>query len=145
MIKSKWLGIPVILATGFVAVWVTNAPAQEPTAAMICRGELHTYRTEGGKVITTPFKWAKQPVDKENPGGGECAFMDRMPEPSEIKEGRDNALHGNLGPFDSLPVGTFGKFCVIKSTMTVRSVIRDTGHQTAPFVLPPFNSGNCPS
>ena len=145
MIKSKWLGIPVILATGFVAVWVTNTPAQEPTAAMICRGELHTYRTEGGKVITTPFKWAKEVAGKENPGAGECAWFDRAPVPSEIKEGRDNALRGNVGPYDNLPAGTFGKFCVTRATMTVRSVVRSTGHQTAPFHLPPFTADGCPN
>src|SRR4051794_5746814 len=79
MLKLSWLGIPVLLATGFVGVWVTQTTAQEPTVALICRGELRTLRSDGGKVITTPFKWAKQPVAKENPGGGECAWMDRMP------------------------------------------------------------------
>jgi hypothetical protein len=145
MIKSKWLGIPVLLATGFVAVWTTNTPAQEPAVAMICRGELRTFRTDAGKTITTPFKWAKEVAGKENPGAGECAWFDRAPLPTEQKTGRDNALHGNPGPFSDLPVGTFAKLCVDRSTMTIRSVVRSTGHQTAPFQLPPFNTEGCPT
>jgi hypothetical protein len=141
----KWLALPAVLMAGVAAVWVTNAPAQEPTVALMCRGELRTYRTDGGKVITTPFKWAKEVAGKENPGGGECAWFDRAPAPTEIKEGRDNALHGNLGPFSDLPAGTFGKLCVVRATMTVRSIVRSTGHQTAPFQLPPFTSDGCPS
>src|SRR5262245_21929281 len=138
MMKSKWLVIPGILATAFVATCVTNAPAQEPSVALICRGPLNTYRTDGGKAINTPFKWAKQAASKENPGFGECAWFDRTPEPSEVKTGRDNAIHGALGPFDTLPVGTFGKICVTRATMTVRGVVRGDG-ANAPFVLPPFS------
>src|SRR5262249_33690807 len=100
---------------------------------------------DGGKTIRTPFKWAKEAAGKTNPGAGECAWIDRLPEPTEVKTGRDNAIHGNLGPFDNLPVGTFGKICVTKENndIVVRGVVRGSG-QNAPFVLPPFNNDGCP-
>ena len=140
----KWFAIPAVLMAGFVAVPVTNAPAQEPSVALICRGELRTNRTDGGKVVKTPFKWAKEAASKENPGTGECAWIDRTPLPSEIKTGPDNVINGNLGPFDNLPVGTFGKICVTRATLTVRGFVRGTG-QTAPFILPPWSNDGCPA
>jgi hypothetical protein len=54
---------------------------------------------------------------------------------------------GNLGPFDSLPPQTYGKMCVSPAgdtkDLTVRQVVRQLGHQTAPFNLPPFNAEGC--
>jgi hypothetical protein len=61
---------------------------------------------------------------------------------------------GNLGPFDSIPVGTIGKVCVSKASgpspaqsgdLLVREVIRQLGHETAPFHRPPFSSDGCPA
>jgi hypothetical protein len=142
----KWLAISGASALCFVTVWVADAPAQQQTVALICRGPLLTFRTDGGKTITTPFKWAKDAASKEQPGAGECAWTDRTPQPTEVKEGKDNVVRGNLGPFDNLPVGTFGKFCVNRATndMMVRSFVRGSG-QNAPFVLPPFNNDGCPA
>ena len=140
----KWLAIPAVLVAGFAAVSVTNAPAQEPSVALICRGELRTNRTDGGKVVKTPFKWAKEAASKENPGTGECAWIDRTPLPTEIKTGPDNVINGNLGPFDNLPVGTFAKLCVTRATLAIRGVVRGTG-PTQPFVLPPWSNDGCPA
>ena len=58
------------------------------------------------------------------------------------------AILGNLGPFDSTPVGTIGKVCVSKASnnneLVVRQVIRQLGHETAPFHRPPFTAEGCP-
>src|SRR5712691_7724777 len=104
MIKSRWFAIAGASVLCFATVWVANAqaPTQEPSFALYCRGPLSTFRTEGGKVIRTPFKWAKEAATKENPGPGECAWADRPPQGTE-KPGDSSAIVGNLGPFDSIP------------------------------------------
>src|SRR5262245_45174428 len=145
MLKSKWLAISgVALCLGTISV--TNVPAQETSVALFCRGPLNTFRSDGGRTIKTPFKWAKEAAGQENPGAGECAWVDRTPQSSEVKQGRDNAIVGNLGPFDNLPVGTFGKICITKANndLVVRGVVRGSG-ANAPFVLPPFANDECPS
>ena len=114
MIKSKWLAVSGMSALCLGTVWVSSVPAQEPTVALFCRGPLNTFRSDGGKTIKTQFKWAKESASKENPGASECAWFDRTPQPAEVKQAPDNALNGNLGPFESLPPGTFGTFCVTK-------------------------------
>ena len=116
MFKSKWFAMAGASVLCFATVWVTNAqaPAQEPSFAVYCRGPLRTFRTEGGKVIRTPFKWAKEAASKANPGAGECAWADDPPQGVETKPGESGAILGNLGPFDSTPVGTIGKVCVSK-------------------------------
>ena len=150
MFKSRWFAIAGASVVWFAADWVTNAqaPAQEPSFALYCRGPLNTFRTEGGKVIRTPFKWAKETAIKENPGAGECAWAERPPQATD-KPGEGGAIMGNLGPFDSVPVGTIGKICVTKASssndLIVRQVIRQLGHQTAPFHIPPFSAEGCPS
>jgi len=150
MIKSRWFAMAGASVLCFATVWVTNAqtPAQGPSVAVYCRGPLNTFRTEGGKVIRTPFKWAKEAATKENPGAGECAWADGPPPGIESKAGDSSAIVGNLGPFDSIPVGTIGKICVSKASqsndLVVREVIRQLGHETAPFHRPPFSSAGCP-
>src|SRR5437763_1479706 len=100
MIKYRWLAIPALSALGFVLVWAANVEAQAPSqVALYCRGPLSTFRADGGKTIRTPFKWAKEAAGKENPGPGECAYVDRKAEASE-----NAVMMGNLGPFDNLPV-----------------------------------------
>lgn len=142
MIKSRWLAIPGMSLLSFVTVWatITQAPAQEPSSTLFCRGPLSTFRTEGGKVIRTPFKWAKEAAIKANPGPGECAWADSPPQAAD-----NSVIMGNLGPFDSLPVGTYGKICVSKSNndLVVRAVVRGTA-QNAPFQNPPFSAAGCP-
>ena len=157
MFKSMWLAIPAASVLCCVTVWAANAqapaPAQGPSFAVYCRGPLNTFRTEGGKVIRTPFKWAKEVATKANPGAGECAWADGPPQGIESKPGDASAIMGNLGPFDSIPVGTIGKICVTKasnpsaeqnSDLAVREVIRQLGHETAPFHRPPFSGAGCP-
>ena len=150
MIKSKWFTIAgASVLCFFATVWDTNAqaPAQDPSFAVYCRGPLRTFRTEGGKVITTPFKWAKEAATKANPGAGECAWADGPPQGIESKPGDTSAIVGNLGPFDSIPVGTIGKVCVTKANnndLVVREVIRQLGHETQPFHRPPFSGDGCP-
>lgn len=147
MFKFGWFAIAGASVLCFAPVLVTTAqaPAQEPSFAVYCRGQLSTYRTEGGKVIRTPFKWAKEVAAKDNPGAGECAWADRPIE----KPGDSGALVGNMGPFDNLPVGTIGKFCVTKASqgndLVIRQVLRQLGHETAPFHRPPFSAEGCPS
>jgi hypothetical protein len=67
MIKSAWLAIAGASVLCLAPVWLTNAqtPAQEPSYPLYCRGPLNTLRTEGGKMIRTPFKWAKDAALKE--------------------------------------------------------------------------------
>jgi hypothetical protein len=152
MIEFGWLAIPGALVLWLGTIGVTNAqtPAQGPSFAVYCRGPLSTFRTEGGKVIRTPFKWAKVAATKENPGAGECAWADDPPPGMESKPGDGGAIVGNLGPFDSIPVGTIGKVCVVKASnpgqndFIVREVIRQLGHETAPFHRPPFSAAGCP-
>src|SRR5438552_3087483 len=117
MIKSRSLIIPGALMLCCGTVWETSAqaPTQGPSFAVYCRGPLRTFRTEGGKVIRTPFKWAKEAATKENPGAGECAWADGPPQGIETTPGESGAILGNLGPFDSIPVGTIGKICVTKA------------------------------
>ena len=150
MFKSRWFAMAGASVLCFATVWVTNAqaPAQEPSFAVYCRGPLRTFRTEGGKVIRTPFKWAKEAATKENPGAGECAWADGPPQGIETTPGESGAILGNLGPFDSIPVGTIGKVCVSKAStnneVVVRQVVRQLGHETAPFHRPPFTAEGCP-
>jgi hypothetical protein len=149
MFKSRWFAMAGTSVLCFAAVLVTNeqAPAQEPSFAVYCRGPLRTFRTEAGKVIRTPFKWAKEAASKANPGAGECAWADDPPQGIETKPGESGAILGNLGPFDSTPVGTIGKVCVSKASnnneLVVRQVIRQLGHETAPFHRPPFTAEGC--
>ena len=144
MMKSKWLAVSGMSALCLGTVWVSSVPAQEPSAAIYCRGPLNTYRSDGGKTIKTQFKWAKEAAGKENPGAGECAWVDRTPQSAEVRQAPDNAISGNLGPFDNLPVGTFAKICVTKANnaLVVRGVVRGTVN--APFVMPPFTNDGCP-
>jgi len=150
MFKSRWFAMAGASVLCFAAVWAANAqaPAQEPSFAVYCRGPLRTFRTEGGKVIRTPFKWAKEAATKENPGAGECAWADGPPQGIETTPGESGAILGNLGPFDSIPVGTIGKVCVSKAStnneVVVRQVVRQLGHETAPFHRPPFTAEGCP-
>src|SRR5438552_266999 len=118
MIKSRWLAIPGALVLGFGMAWITGAqaPAQEPSYPLYCRGPLNTLRTDGGKVIRTPFKWAKEAAMKERPGAGQCAWAETTPPGIESKPGDNADLVGNLGPFDTLPVGTVAKVCVTKAS-----------------------------
>ena len=62
MFKSRWFAIAGASVVCFGTVWVANAqgPAQGPSYAVYCRGPLSTFRAEGGRVIRTPFKWAKE-------------------------------------------------------------------------------------
>jgi len=131
-------------------VWLTNAqtPAQEPSYPIYCRGPLNTFRTDGGKVIRTPFKWAKDAALKDRPGASQCAWADSTPPGFESKPGDSAVIVGNLGPFDTLPVGTIAKFCVSKTNgkadeLVVRQILRQLGHQTAPFHIPPFSAEGC--
>ena len=147
MIRFRWLAIVGASALSLAGGWVAaaQAPAQGPTFAIYCRGPLATFRTDGGKSIRTPFKWAKDAATKEQPGAGECAFPDRPPQGPE-KAGDTSAIVGNLGPFDNLPVGTIGKVCVARAgqnELMVREILRQLGHQTAPFHIPPFSAGGC--
>src|SRR5271167_3201768 len=116
MIKSRWFALAGALILCCASVWTTSAqtPAQEPSYPLYCRGPLSTLRTDGGKTIRTPFKWAKDSAIKERPGAGTCAWADSPPPGFEGKPGDSAALVGNLGPFDTMPVGTIGKFCVSK-------------------------------
>jgi hypothetical protein len=154
MIKFRWFAIAGASVLCIAPVWVTNAqaPAQQPSFALYCRGPLNTFRAEGGKVIRTPFKWAKEAATKERPGPGECAWADRPPQDPE-KPGEGGAIVGNLGPFDSVPDETVAKICVTRvsnpssgqnNNLVVREVIRQLGHQTSPFHRPPFSAEGCP-
>jgi hypothetical protein len=130
------------------AGWAASAqaPAQGPAFAIYCRGPLVTTRTDGGKTIKTPFKWAKEAATKANPGAGECARPESAPQAPD-KAGDAGTIVGNLGPFDNLPVATVGKLCVSRSgsDFQVREILRQLGHQTAPYHIPPFSDGGCTS
>jgi hypothetical protein len=150
MIMSRWFAVAGASVLSFATVWVSNAqaPAQEHSYPLYCRGQLNTLRTDGGKTIKTPFKWAKEAAMKERPGAGQCAWADSAPPGFESKPGDDATLVGNLGPFDTLPVNTIGKFCVTKASgggndLVVRQVVRHLGHQTAPYHIPPFSADGC--
>src|SRR5262249_49082730 len=98
MITLRWLAIAgaSVLCAGMVEVSnVQAAAAPGPSGAVYCRGPLSTARTEGGKVIRTTFKWAKDAATKENPGPGECAWADHAPQGAE-KAGDTAVLVGNL-------------------------------------------------
>lgn len=155
MITLRWLAIAgaLVLCAGMVEITNVQAAASGPSAALYCRGPLSTARTEGGKVIRTTFKWAKEAATKENPGPGECAWADHAPQGTE-KAGDTGSILGNLGPFDNLPPATFGKLCVSMADspspgqnddLVVRQIVRQLGHQTAPFHLPPFSGEGCTS
>jgi len=149
MITLRWLAIAgaSMLCAGMVEVTNAQAAAAGPSAALYCRGPLSTFRTDGGKVIRTTFKWAKEAATKENPGPGECAWADRAPQGAE-KPGDTAAMVGNLGPFDNLPPATYGKICASPAgenkDLAIRQVVRQLGHQTAPFHIPPFSAEGCP-
>ena len=156
MIKSGWFAIAGASVLCLAADRVTNAqtPTQEPSFPLYCRGPLSTLRSDGGKAIRTPFKWAKEAAIKEQPGAGECAWADGPPPGIESKPGDGGTLVGNLGPFDTLPEGTIGKVCVAKANnaksgqnndLIVRQVLRQLGHPTAPFHVPPFSAEGCAS
>jgi hypothetical protein len=147
MVKLRWFAAAGVAVLSVAPAWVTYAQAQEPPHAIYCRGPLKTFRTDGGKMVKTPFKWAKEAAMKENPGAGECAWADRAPQGNE-KAGDTSTIVGNLGPFDNIPVGTIGKVCVTKASgdsndLMVKQIIRQLGHETAPFHRPPFNAEGC--
>src|SRR5262249_15583218 len=117
-------------------------------------GPLNTFRTDGGRVIKTPFKWAKDAASKATPGPGECAWADRAPQTAEIKTGDANAITGAMGPFDNIPIGTYGKICVSWSgdgaangNLVVRQIVRGVNPKIAPFHEPPFanDASGCPN
>jgi hypothetical protein len=149
MVKSGWFAVAGASVLVCVGVWTTGAEtqAQEPTYPLYCRGPLSTQRTDGGKTIRTQFKWAKESAIKERPGAGQCAWADSPPPGFEGKPGDSAALVGNLGPFDTLPVQTVGKFCVTKASnsgdLLVRQVLRQLGHPTSPLHIPPFTADGC--
>jgi hypothetical protein len=152
MMKSSWLAIPGAIVLCFGAIWVTNTQAPAQGAAkgfpLYCRGPLNTLRTDGGKVIRTSFKWAKEAALKERPGAGQCAWAESTPPGAESKPGDEGAIVGNLGPFDTLPVGTVAKLCVTPAAagshdLIVREILRQLGHQTSPFHIPPFSADGC--
>ena len=70
MVKLRWFAVAGVGVLSGAPVWVSYAQAQEPPKAIYCRGPLSTFRTDGGKVVKTPFKWAKEAAMKENPGAG---------------------------------------------------------------------------
>jgi hypothetical protein len=150
MLKSRWLVMPVASLLCCGSIWVADAqaPAQGPSAPLYCRGPLSTFRSDGGRTIRTPFKWAKVAASEANPDAGECAWADRPPQADEGKPGDENAIMGALGPFDAMPVGTYGKICVSLSNkvLVARSVIRGEDSQIAPFHKPPFSksTAGCP-
>jgi len=150
MVKLRLFAVAGMSVLGLAPALVTNAQtpaAQGPAYAIYCRGPLSTFRTDGGKVVKTPFKWAKEAAMKDNPGAGECAWADRAPQGDE-KPGENGTILGNLGPFDNTPIGTIGKICVTKASggdLVVRQVVRQLGHETAPFHRPPFNTDGCSS
>ena len=147
MLASRFAIVGALLC--FAAAWAPNAQAEEASFALYCRGPLKTLRSDGGKVIKTPFKWAKEVAVKERPGAGQCAWAAAAPPGIESKPGDGGTLVGNLGPFDTLPVGTIGKFCVSKannaesSDLIARQIVRQLGHQTSPFHIPPFTAEGC--
>ena len=143
MIKSRWLAIAGASVVCCTVSWMANA--QGPTFAIYCRGPLVTFRADGGKSITTPFKWAKEAATKANPGAGECARPEAPPQMPD-KAGDAGTLIGNLGPFDNLPVETVGKICVTRNgnQFAVKQILRQLGHQTAPYHIPPLENGGCP-
>ena len=150
MLKSRWLAVVGASVVCLGGIWLTNtqAPAQESTYPLYCRGPLNTLRTDGGKTIKTPFKWAKEAALKERPGAGQCAWADSTPLGFDSKPGDSAAILGNLGPFDTLPVNTIAKFCVTKASgdgndLVVRQVLRHLGHQTSPYHIPPFSADGC--
>src|SRR5436309_2809400 len=114
MFKSRWLAVTGASVVCLGGIWLSNAqaPAQEATYPLYCRGPLNTLRTDGGKTIKTPFRWAKESALKERPGAGQCAWAASPPPGFESKPGDSAAIVGNLGPFDTFPVNTIGKFCV---------------------------------
>jgi hypothetical protein len=152
MVKLRWFAVAGASVLSLAPALVTNAQtpaAQGASSAIYCRGPLSTFRTDGGKVVKTPFKWAKEAAMKENPGAGECAWADRAPQGNE-KPGDASTIIGNLGPFDNIPVGTIGKICVTKASgdskdVIVKQIVRQLGHETAPFHRPPFSADGCPS
>ena len=147
MVKLRWFAVAGVAVLSAAPAWVAYAQAPEPPHAIYCRGPLSTFRTDGGKVVKTPFKWAKEAAMKENPGAGECAWADRAPQGNE-KPGDASTIIGNMGPFDNIPVGTIGKICVTKASgdskdLMVKQIVRQLGHQTAPFHVPPFTADGC--
>jgi hypothetical protein len=146
-VTNVWVTNVWVTNVWVTSAWVPYAKAQEPPRAIYCRGPLSTFRTDGGKVVKTPFKWAKEAAMKENPGAGECAWADRAPQGNE-KPGETSTIVGNMGPFDNIPVGTIGKICVTKASgdskdLVVKQIVRQLGHQTAPFHIPPFTADGC--
>ena len=145
MIKSGWFAIAGVSVLCCSVSWMANA--QGPTFAIYCRGPLVTFRADGGKTIKTPFKWAKEAATKANPGAGECARPESTPQAPD-KAGDSGTIVGNLGPFDNLPVQTVAKLCVSKAgqnELMVREILRQLGHQTAPYHIPPLSAGGCSS
>jgi hypothetical protein len=143
----KWFAVAGASVLCCAVSWMANAQApQEPTFAIYCRGPLVTFRTDGGKTIRTPFKWAKEGAIKEVLPAGECARPESPPQGQE-KAGDPGTLVGNLGPFDNLPVQTVGKLCVTHAAqnneLMVKGVLRQLGHQTAPYHIPPLQEGGC--
>jgi hypothetical protein len=103
-----------------------------PSYPLFCQGPLHTSDQR------THFQWSKKGAGTEAPAPGQCAWADRGPRGSEIKDGFGNTLDGELdvcnGDFANLSAGKYIELGV-HNNQTELSIYSVYG-----YVKPPFSS-----
>jgi hypothetical protein len=76
---------------------------------LYCQGPLSTVSLPAPNSTTswTAFKWSSKGASIESEGPGECAWKDRGPRGSEIKDGYGNVICDSSGIVKSLPAGHY--------------------------------------
>lgn len=103
ILVCAWIGF-------FSAYPCRYAFAQTPHSfPLYCQGPLRTVFLPAPNSNTswTPFKWSSKGASVESAGPGECAWNDRGPRGSEIRDGYGNVICDSLGVVKSLPAGHY--------------------------------------
>jgi hypothetical protein len=80
-----------------------------PSFPLYCQGPLRTVSlpVPNSGTTWTAFKWSNKGASVESAGPGECAWNDRGPRGSEIKDGYGNVICDSSGVVKSLAAGQY--------------------------------------
>jgi hypothetical protein len=109
---------------------------EQPFFPLYCQGPLST---SNESIPTTPFKWASAGAGEASPGPGQCAWADRPPRDTEIKQGDRNTLYGALGTPTDLPAHEFWEIGVFRDPGVDNDLVvtQIVGIRNPPFLPQP--------
>jgi hypothetical protein len=128
----------ILVALGTTNQTYFNIEPGQPYYGFYCQGPL---KTSPAPTPLTPFKWASKGAGAAAPGPGECAWADRAPRGTEIKEGGGNVISGYLNQQANLPVGTFMELGVYNDPAARNDMVV---YKAPKLVTPPFPSTSAP-